>query len=114
MPSASAPTYSQLYTQYFAAGSTPGHCANDNCHGEIGFNIWKCGSNKSTCFQGMIGDALINAADPIASRLGDPKTSPLTWINTNGTGFMPQDALGPNPAGRDAILAWLRACAMNN
>ena len=113
MPSASAPTYAMLYTRFFAPNST-GHCANDNCHGEVGFNVWKCGANKDTCFQGMVTEGLINPSNPLASKIADRKLSPLTWVNTDGNGFMPADGPAQSTEGRDAILAWVSACAPNN
>ena len=105
-----APTYSQLYTKYFAAG-TPGHCATDGCHLDA-INGWACGTNKDTCYTGMVGIEIISPANPLASVIGDPKNSPLSWINLNGN--MPQDTPMAFPEGRDAILAWVAACAQNN
>jgi hypothetical protein len=107
-----APTYTELYTKYFAVG-TPGHCATSGCHGEPGFNAWLCGSSKASCYDGMVAQGLINKTNPIASVIGDPKRSPIRWINVDG-GSMPQDSLTPNNAGRDAIIAWVGACAQNN
>jgi hypothetical protein len=113
MPSSSAPTYTELYTRYFAPG-TPGHCATSGCHGGANYNIWLCGTDKETCFRGMSTQAgLIDTSNPTASKIADPRSSPLIWIDpTNGV--MPQDALGPFPEGRDAILAWVAACAQDN
>ena len=105
-----APTYSDLYTRYFATG-TPGHCANTECHADDR-NGWACGPNKNTCYAGMVGIGIINTADPKASTIGDPRKSPLNWVNVAGP--MPQDAVMPFPEGRDAILAWVAACAQNN
>lgn len=112
-PAGSAPTYSQLYTKYFAPG-TQGHCANDGCHGGTNFNIWLCGGDKDTCYHGMstMTRLLIDTSNPQASQIGDPRNSPLIWINANG--FMPADALTPFPEGRDAIQAWVAACAQND
>lgn len=108
-----APTYSELYTRYFAVG-TPGHCATTGCHGGANFNIWLCGNDKATCFKGMSTMAgLIDTSNPMASKIADTNTSPLIWIDPVN-GVMPQDALGPFPEGRDAILAWVAACAQDN
>lgn len=108
-----APTYTDLYATYFAVG-TPGHCAKSGCHGDPDHNVWLCGTNKDTCYQGMLGEGLINAANPVASKLSDPASSPLIWVNP-GSGFMPADAATtPNAAGRDAITKWALACAQNN
>jgi hypothetical protein len=108
-----APTYTELYDKYFAVGK-PGHCATEGCHGQVDFNgTWRCGDSKDTCYQGMVTEGLINKTNPIASKLGDPKNSPLKWVNQD-FGFMPQDAVMPFPEGRDAIIAWIGACAQNN
>jgi hypothetical protein len=105
-----APTYTQLYANWFATGK-PGHCANAACHGGTA-NIWQCGADKNTCFNGMKGDSLIDTANPKNSRLIDPDTSPLRWFNP--TGAMPQDNPVANTDGKNAILAWVCAGAQNN
>lgn len=111
-PSATAPTYTQLYTKYFATG-TPGHCGDAACHDvEASGTGWVCGTTKDTCYSGMLGIELIAPLAPKASRIADPKNSPLSWINPNGA--MPNDNPMPFPEGRDAILAWVAACAQNN
>jgi hypothetical protein len=112
-PGNAAPTYTELYTKYFAAG-THGHCATAECHSDPGHNSWICGPTKATCYNGMVSIGLIDLANPGASKLGDPKASPLNWINPNGP--MPQDNPKPDPfpEGRDAIIAWVAACAQNN
>lgn len=113
VPDSAAPTFSQLYTRYFAVG-TPGHCANDKCHGGAQFNIWFCGNDKDSCYSGMtsVTAGMIDLDQPNASRIIDPKSSVLSWFNPNGP--MPQDATGAFPEGRDAIKAWVAACAENN
>jgi hypothetical protein len=107
-----APTYTELYDKYFGVGKT-GHCAKSGCHGDPGHNVWLCGDSKDTCYQGMVTEGLINKTNPIASTLGDPKNSPLTWVNPDH-GFMPQDGPRDFAEGRDAIIAWVGACAQNN
>lgn len=111
--SAGPPTYTELFQHYFARG-TRGHCANDGCHSGAKYNIWLCGTTRDSCFAGMTGQdsRLVDPANPAASLIGDPKNSPLSWINPNGP--MPFDSPGPFPEGRDAILAWLAAGAQNN
>lgn len=106
-----APTYTELFDQHFAKG-TPGHCANAGCHSSPGFNVWLCGDTKESCYQGMVQVGLISPANPQASLIGNPTQSPLSWINP--TGNMPFNRTGPFPAGRDAILAWVGACAPND
>lgn len=101
-------TYAELYTRYFATG-TPGHCANEDCHGDTSYNLWSCGSTKDKCFDGMVNYGLINTRMPLSSRLGDPGSSPLQWVNPNGP--MPADDVRRFDEGRDAILAWMAACA---
>lgn len=111
-PASPAPTYTELYEKYFAAGK-PGHCATAGCHSDPSHTVWLCGSTKDSCYAGMVGQGLINMTNPIASVIGDPKRSPIRWVNTQG-GSMPQDTTGGFPEGRDAIIAWVGACAQNN
>ena len=106
-----APTYTELFDQFFAKGK-PGHCATGGCHANPGFNEWLCGDTKDSCYTGMVEVGLVNPTDPAASLIGNTTQSPLSWINP--TGNMPFDAPGPFPAGRDAILAWVAACARND
>jgi hypothetical protein len=107
------PTYSELYTRYFAPG-TPGHCAMAGCHGDPMHNIWLCGTTKDTCYAGMtsVDAGLVNTLVPSASLIADPVNSPLSWVNPFGP--MPMDTPGPFPEGRDAILAWIAAGAPND
>jgi hypothetical protein len=105
-----APTYTELYTKYFAP-NTPGHCATAGCHLTAG-NVWTCGRTKDSCYQGMVGIQLINTRTPTASIIADPRSSPLSWVNPRGP--MPEDMPGSFPEGRDAIQAWVAACAQNN
>lgn len=106
-----APTYTELYMKYFAVG-TEGHCAKSGCHSSTGFATWSCGADKDTCYRGMVKVKLIDPSNPTASEIGDPLRSRLKWVNPNG--IMPQDRPGPFNEGRDAILAWVAACAQNN
>jgi hypothetical protein len=110
-PNATAPTYTELYNRYFAA-NTPGHCATAECHADPRHEVWLCGPTKDVCYNGMVQIGLINTANPIASRIADPQLSILSWVNPSGS--MPFDAAGPFPEGRDAIIAWVNACAKNN
>jgi hypothetical protein len=102
------PTFDALFTRYFAAG-TPGHCATSGCHADPGHNVWLC-SDAQGCYQGLVELGLIDAEDADRSRLIDPKTSPLSWINQAG-GNMPLDAQGDNADARAAIEAWIAAGA---
>jgi hypothetical protein len=106
-----APTYTELYARYFAPG-TPGHCATSHCHANPGFNVWLCGDSKDSCYQGMVSVGLIDPENPLMSLIANPNQSPLSWVSP--TGDMPFDATGPFPEGRDAITAWVNACARND
>ncbi|HTQ06764.1 MAG TPA: hypothetical protein VMI54_23065 [Polyangiaceae bacterium] len=108
---AAAPAFSDLYARYFAVG-TPGHCAAAHCHGAPGANVWSCGDSAATCYEGMVHAGLVNPADPAHSLLADPQRSPLLWVNPSGD--MPFDTSAPDPEARDAILAWVAACAPND
>lgn len=107
------PTYSELYTRYFAPG-TPGHCAMAGCHGDPKHLIWLCGTDKDTCYAGMTSPeaGLINTMVPRRSLIINQELSPLSWFNPLGP--MPYDHPGPFPEGRDAIRAWVAAGALND
>jgi hypothetical protein len=107
---AGAPTYGSLYRDFFAVGK-PGHCAASACHGSPG-NVWLCGADAHTCYQGMVTVGLVDPAHPQQSPITDPMVSPLSWFNS--VGDMPFDSPGPFPVGRDAILAWIAAGAHDN
>jgi hypothetical protein len=106
-----APTLTELYARYFAKG-TPGHCATAHCHANPGFDVWLCGDDKDACYAGMVQVGLVDPERPLTSLIGDTRRSPLSWVNTNGT--MPFDATGAFQEGRDAVLAWVAACARND
>jgi hypothetical protein len=116
-PPGAAPTYTELYTKYFAPG-TAGHCGDDNCHGGDNYNVWPCGPDKAGCYAGMRSVALINLGNPPASRLANRQASPLVWVNPSGQ--MPANGTQAFPPGgsaaiaRDEIIAWTNACAPNN
>jgi hypothetical protein len=106
-----APTYTELFTQYFAP-TTAGHCATAGCHADPNHDTWLCGDSAATCYSGMVQIRLIDPKDPTTSMIGDPSRSSLSWVNP--TGDMPFDGTGAFPAGRDAIVAWVAACAQDN
>ena len=107
-----SPTYTALFANFFAPG-TAGHCATKGCHADPDHNVWLCGTTKTACYAGMVQVGLIDPAHPQQSMIADPSRSPLVWVNSAG-GNMPLDAQNPDPAGRDAITAWVRAGALNN
>jgi hypothetical protein len=100
--------WSSVYARYFAAG-TPGHCGDEGCHAQKakGFG---CGATKDSCYEGLLDARLLDAKNPIASRIGDPKTSPLAWF---GEGFEPFDNPAPNAEAAAAITRWLENGAKN-
>jgi hypothetical protein len=104
-------TYTQLFAQYLAPG-TPGHCATSGCHADPGHNVWLCGTTAASCYPGMVQAGLVDPASPTASMIADPVHSPLAWVSASGN--MPFDAPNPFPAGRDAVVAWVAACALDN
>jgi hypothetical protein len=107
-----APKYSELFDAYFAPG-TPGHGATVGCHADPGHTVWRCGPTKADCYAGMVDVGLIDNATPADSWLIDPQRSPLVWFN--GAGNMPFDAQNDgNDQGRDAIVAWVMAGALDD
>lgn len=107
--SGTAPTWTQLYTQFIGPG-TPGHCSGTGgCHTQIkgGF---KCGTNKDDCFAGLVAAGLVNAANPTQSPIVKENESPLAWFG----GGMPLDNPEPNPEGAAALKAWVAAGAQKN
>ncbi|MBX3188360.1 MAG: PQQ-binding-like beta-propeller repeat protein [Labilithrix sp.] len=104
-----APTWTQLYAQYFGPG-TPGHCSGTGgCHTNMrgGF---KCGTTKATCYQGMVDAGLIDTTNGAASSIGIVGQSPLAWLG----GGMPLDNDAPNPAAAAAVQSWVAAGAKND
>ena len=101
-----APTWTQVYDQFFGPG-TPGHCSGvRGCHVTIrgGFT---CGNNKTECFAGLVQAGLVTPADGTHSPLGVAATSPLAWFG----GGMPLDEAVPNAKARAAVAAWVAAGA---
>ena len=104
-----APTWTQLYTQFFGPG-TPGHCSGTGgCHTNLrgGF---KCGTNKNDCFAGLVAAGLVTPAAPAESPIAVAGESPLAWFG----GGMPIDDPQPTPAAAAAVKAWVDAGAQNN
>lgn len=107
--STTAMTWTKLYTEFFGPG-TPGHCSGTGgCHTNIrgGF---KCGTNKDTCYAGLVAAGLVNTTNPSASPLASEAESPLVWFG----GGMPLDNPDPNPAAAAAVKAWIQAGAPND
>jgi hypothetical protein len=100
--------FSFVYARYLGPG-TPGHCGNEGCHAEKQ-KTFACGDSKDSCYEGLVRAGLVDTSNPIASKLGDPKSSPLAWF---GEGLMPKDDPSPNVEGARAITRWLEAGAKN-
>lgn len=105
------PTYTELFETYFAPGK-PGHCATAGCHADPGHDTWLCGDTKESCYRGMVQVGLIDPDDLAHSMIADSVRSPLAWVAPSGN--MPFDAPTPFPAGGDAIVSWVAACAPND
>jgi hypothetical protein len=102
-------TWTQLYNR-FLGPNTAGHCSGTGgCHTTLkgGF---KCGTNKDTCFQGLVDAGLVNPDSPADSPLARVNESPLAWFG----GGMPLDRPEPNPAAAAAVKAWINGGAKNN
>ncbi len=102
------PTYATIFSALLDAG-TPGHCATAGCHADPGHHLWLCGTNKESCYRGLVGVGLIDPHAPTHSLIADPENSPLSWINPNGP--MPFDSPGANPTARAMIIEWVAAGA---
>jgi hypothetical protein len=104
---AGAPTWTEIYTAYFAARSL-GSCANRGCHDTLrrGF---QCGTTSDQCYDGLVAARLLDTKNPQASMLVSTDTSPLSWISRRGT--MPG---GTSAKARADITAWVNAGALKN
>ena len=104
-----APTCSDVCATLIGPG-TPGHCSGTGgCHTQLkgGF---KCGTDKDTCFAGLVAKGLINTSNPSASSLINEAESPLAWFG----GGMPIDNPSENPEAAAKIKAWVLDGAKNN
>ena len=99
-----APTWTTIYTDYFGAGSL-GHCGDSGCHlaSKSGF---KCGSDKTTCYNGLVKSGFVDGTSSTLST----SSSPLTWF---GSGNMPPSG-GSSAAAKADITAWVKAGALDN
>jgi hypothetical protein len=104
----SAPTWTDVYTAYFAASSL-GRCGSSGCHvsSRGGF---KCGSDKGTCYQGLVNAGLVDATNGAQSAIADKSQTPLSWYGNGGN--MPGG--GANAKAAADITAWVNAGAQNN
>jgi hypothetical protein len=103
-----APTWTMIYGSYFAAG-TAGHCGNSGCHLST-LKGFKCGSDKTTCYNGFVSAGYITPSAGASSPLADPQQSCLTWLGGN----MPPGGNGSNTAATTDLTAWANAGAKND
>ena len=103
----SGPTWTTIYGSYFAAGSM-GNCGAGGCHSssKSGF---KCGSDKTTCYNGLVSSGYLTPSTPTSSPIADTQQSCLTWFGGN----MPPSG-GSSSKAKSDITAWLAAGGQNN
>ncbi len=105
--SGGAPTWTTIYGTYFASG-TPGHCGNSGCHSST-LKGFKCGADKTTCYNGLVTAGYVTTATPTKSPIADLNQSCLTWFGGN----MPPGG-GSSSAAQKDITAWVADGAKNN
>jgi hypothetical protein len=108
-----ATTWTEIYTTYFGPTGTANCSRNGGCHTNTkkGF---KCGNDKTTCYNGLKTKGLISPGPNAGSSvLGDPNTSPL--CGTLG-GNMPPQGSGTclNSAAVQKLDSWLKNGAQND
>jgi hypothetical protein len=103
-----AMTWTQIYGLYFGPGSLGNCSASATCH-QSNIAGFFCGTNKASCYNGLVGAGLITMPNPQTSSIG-ASTSILAWF---GQGNMPPGA-GANAQAAADIRAWVMAGAMNN
>ena len=103
------PTWTTIYGSYFAASSA-GRCGSSGCHSSSrgGF---KCGSDKTTCYQGLVSSGYLDTSNPTASALVDKNNTCLAWVSNAGN--MPPN-VGTDTKATADITAWLEAGGTNN
>jgi hypothetical protein len=73
-------TWTYVYNTYFAGtttGATAGHCAECHTSTLAGF---ACGTDKDSCYVGLVSAGEIMPANAGASPLADPERSPAAWF----------------------------------
>ncbi len=99
-----APTFSQLYTTYFATG-TVGNCAGTGCHPSDM-------DNASDSYKYLANDTNKQYCGPpnCLASIANPCTSVLAWFN----GSMPLANPVPNAQAAAAVAAWVAAGSKND
>jgi hypothetical protein len=96
---ATAPTFTQLYTKYFAPGAAVDCATGATCHGE--FNTVQGG------WQYLVKNQMVGMTPPA---LTDPNLSCLTWYGGN----MPETGTTCNPQAVADLNAWATAGGKDN
>jgi hypothetical protein len=99
-----APTFSQLYTSYFATG-TVGNCAATGCHPSDMDNA----SDSYTYLANDTNKQYCGPPNCLAS-IANSCTSVLAWFN----GSMPLNNPVPNTQAAAAVAAWVAAGSKND
>jgi hypothetical protein len=95
-PPPAAPTWSSIYSKYFASG-TIGHCSS--CHSQS--------SSASSLYTWMKGKGYINGT---GSTIVSSSSSDISWFG----GSMPPQGPSSEPAAALDMKAWVAAGAANN
>jgi hypothetical protein len=105
----SAPTWDEIYASYFAASGL-GQCGSSGCHSSTR-NGFKCGSDKDTCYEGLVIAGYVDTTNGAQSAIADKNETPLAWFGNGGN--MPLGG-GANAKAAADITAWVHAGAQNN
>jgi hypothetical protein len=97
--SSQAPTWTQLFNAYFAAGKV-GNCAHSGCHQAYM-------TSPSAAFSWLRSEDQVGGSQP---ELADPNSSCLSWLG----GDMPPGGPESNPTAVTDFDLWLKAGAQNN
>jgi len=115
--------WTYVFDTYFAGTlplgegtGTAGHCAE--CHSAT-LGGFRCGTDKDTCYLGLINAGQITPDAAAGSAIGDPLRSPLAWFGNPDTppgvyAFMPEDQPVRNARAVAAVCGWLQAGARND
>jgi len=110
-------TWSYLYDTYFAAG-TVGHCGNAGCHQTGALGSFLCGTNKDTCYSGLVASGQVTPNAGASSPIANPAqgASALAWFGPRAVGgsiveFMPRDQQLQNVRAVAALCGWVKAGA---
>lgn len=104
-------TWTLLYNTVFGPNGTSNCSANGGCHTAIQ-NGFKCGTTKSSCYDGLVSAGLVTpGADASSSLLVEPGSSPLCGSLGGG---MPKIGKCVSDSQLAKIEEWLAAGAQND